>query len=115
MKPPPGGAGDQEIDLARLVLAERHDRQVAVADRPVGDDPPFLLVVAQRPDLAGDVVGVEVVALQLRQPLAAVDVAAGDRLADVVVVLPDRVDQVLARRRRRRRRTGAAPRGRFQP
>src|SRR5262245_43889177 len=34
--------------------------------------------------------------LQLRQCLATEDEATGDRLADAVVVLPDRLDQVLA-------------------
>ena len=88
---------------------------LAVADRPVGDDALLGLVVLQGPDAAGDVVGVEVVAVQLGQPLAAVDGAAGDRLADVVVVFPDRLDQVRARADAARRRTGAATSRRFQP
>src|SRR5262245_21050567 len=35
-------------------------------------------------------------ALEFRQRLAAVDEAARDRLADIVVILQDRLDQVLA-------------------
>src|SRR5262245_43422434 len=86
-----------EVDFARLILAEGHDRQAAVADRLVGDHPLRGRVIAQGPGAAGNVVSVDVRPLQLREALAAIDVAAGDRLANVVVVFPDRVDQILAR------------------
>src|SRR5207248_1109250 len=43
------------------------------------------------------VVGVDVVPGQLRHLPAAVDRAAGDRLADAVVVLPDRLDELRLR------------------
>src|SRR5262249_7050157 len=79
---------------AVLVLAERDDGESRALDRAVGDDAPLPLVVPQGPEAARDVVGVEVRPVELRQRLAAVDEAAGDRLADVVVVFPDRLDQV---------------------
>src|SRR5207248_4181764 len=53
--------------------------------------------ILQRPDLQTHVITVEVIAVQLRQALAAVDVPAGDRLAHVVVVDPDRLQPLLAR------------------
>ena len=62
--------------------------------------------------LAGDVVAVQIVRPPAPAGVAAIDGAAGERLADVVVVLPDRVDQVLARADAVRRRRGAAPRAR---
>src|SRR5262245_61458225 len=86
-----------EIQFAVLVLTKGHDRDAGVGDWPVGDDPFLGGVVLQGPDLVCDVVGVEIVADQLGQAFAAIDGAAGHRLADVVAVFPNRLDQVGAR------------------
>lgn len=83
----------QGVDFARFVFAVRHDRGRLIRDRPIGDDTLLGFVVLQGPHSAGDVVGVEVVAFEFREFLAAVDMAAGDRLAAVVVVFPDRLGQ----------------------
>src|SRR5262249_22260567 len=88
--------GRQHVDLALLVFAEGEDGGVRVGDRTVGDDALFGLVVFQAPDLGGNVVAVEIVAVEHRHILTAVDVAAGERLAKDVVVFPDRLDDVLA-------------------
>ena len=58
----------QQIDLPFLVFSEREHGLAAVLDRPVGDDAALRLVVAQGPDAGGDVIAVDVVAVQLRQP-----------------------------------------------
>src|SRR5262249_15810739 len=55
------------------------------------------LVVPESPDAAAHVVAVEVVAFELGQALAAVDKAARDGLADVVMVFPDGLDEILPR------------------
>src|SRR5262249_48380759 len=73
------------------------DGEALVGDRAVGDDALLGIVIAQGPDAASDIVAIDVRALQVRQARAAIDQASGQRLADVVVVFPDRVDQVLAR------------------
>ena len=87
----------EEVDFALLVFAEGEHREVVVGDGAIGDDALGLGVVLEGPESAGDVVGVEVVALQFRKSFAAIDEAAGDRLADVVVVFPDRLDEVVSR------------------
>src|SRR5690242_15345277 len=69
---PRGGVG-HVVDLSLLVLAEGHDGHARRLDRPVGDHAFLLLVVLERPEPAGDVVAVEVMAVQLRQVLPAVD------------------------------------------
>src|SRR5262249_22637124 len=51
--------------------------------------------VLERRDLGRDIVAVEIVAVELRQAFAAIDVAAGVGLADVVVVLPDRLGHLV--------------------
>src|SRR5207244_4394477 len=53
-----------KVQLAALVLAERHPRQLLTVDRAVGDHPLLGVVVLEGPDAAGDVVGVEVLAVQ---------------------------------------------------
>src|SRR5207302_2229906 len=66
-------------------------------DGAVGRDLLRFFVVFQAPDFAADVVGIDIVADEVGEPLAAIDGAAGDRLAvGVVVIFPDGVDQVLA-------------------
>src|SRR5262245_42601706 len=86
-----------QIRLASLVFAERHDRQRLVADRTPFRDAFFPFAVHQRPDLAGHIVSAQVVAIELGQQFAAIDGAAGNRFADVVMVFPDRLDQIGAR------------------
>src|SRR5947207_1041999 len=86
----------QHVDFSLFVLAEGERRQAAVLDRAVRRDSAFVLVVLQGPDLCADVVAVQVHAVELRQARAAVDGAADDRLTDVVVVFPDRVNELVA-------------------
>src|SRR5882672_6739805 len=93
----PRGRIGHEIDFSLLILSEGENRQAAIAARPVGDNAFLLRIVAERPELIRDVVAVHVRPLQVVQALAAVDESARDRLADVVVILPDGVDHVLAR------------------
>ena len=62
-------------------------------DRPVGGGALRGIVYGQRPQPPRDVVGIEIAAVELGEIFPAVDVAAGDRLADVVRVLPDRIDE----------------------
>src|SRR5262245_39372841 len=87
-----GRRARQQVGLALLVLAEREHWEAAPPQRVVRRYPLLAFVVAQGPDVARDVVGVEVQPFESRHLLAAVDVAAGDRLADVVVIFPDRLD-----------------------
>src|SRR5262245_51507797 len=81
-----------EVHLAPLVLAERQHWHALVRNRPIGDDALLPLVVFQRPVLVGDIVGVQVMTLEFGHALPAVHRPTGDRLADVVVVLPDGLD-----------------------
>ena len=104
----------QQVNLAFFVFAEGEHRFAAVLDRPIGDDAALRLVVTQGPELGGDVIAVDVVALQFAQAVAAVDVAADDALAYVVVVFPDRFEEVLARPVPRAPK-GCRPSRRFQP
>src|SRR5262249_51645856 len=63
----------EEVRLAALVLAEGEDQLLRPLQRAVRDDALLLVVVLHRPDAARDVVAVEVMAVELRQALAAVD------------------------------------------
>src|SRR5437764_13895409 len=85
------------VDLSLFVFPERHDRHAARGNRLVGDDPFLGLGITQRPNLARDVVAVDIGPVQFRQARAAIDQAARDRFADVVMILPDRLNQVRAR------------------
>src|SRR5205085_1358483 len=76
--------------------AEGDDADLRVGELLVLDD--LFPVVPRRPDLAGIVIAVDIVAAQLRQPRAAVHKAAGDR-AELGV-------RLLEQRRQRRRGTG---------
>src|SRR5262249_30091412 len=87
----------QQVHLALLVLAEGQERPTPILDRAVLHHPTLVVVVAQRPQLGRPKLRVQVVPLQLAQPAAAVDVTADYALADVVVILPDRLDELLAR------------------
>ena len=60
------GGHDQEVQLALFVFSERQDRQVVPFDRFVRGRLLRSWVVGQGPDLAADVVGVDVLARQSR-------------------------------------------------
>src|SRR5207248_2279429 len=89
--------GGEHVHLALLVLAEGIDGLRRVLERAVGDDAAERLIVLQRPHPARHIVAVDVPAVEFGDAAAAVDRAAGDRLAHVVVVFPDRVDEVFPR------------------
>ena len=84
---------DRVVDFTLLVLAEREYLDATILDSQVADHRSFFMVILESPDLAGYVVGIEVGPLQFRKSTSTVDVAAGNRLADTVVVFPDRLGQ----------------------
>ena len=89
------GQGD-DVELAGPIHAKRGDlaqRRLGARElrRAQGDLAGGAVDHTQRPDRAGNEVGEEVAALQ-RRLRASVDVAAGDRLAEVAAVLEDRRD-----------------------
>src|SRR5262245_61027446 len=86
------GRVGHEVHVPLLVLTEGHDRHPLVRNRPVGDDALLGFVVLEGPELVGHVVGIQVVTLELGDARPAIHGAARDRLADIVVVLPDRFD-----------------------
>src|SRR5262245_22250315 len=87
----------KEVDLALVILAEGKNRQAAVLDRAIGDDAGLRLIILQGPDLRAHVIGVEVHAVKLREARSTIDGPAGDRLANIMVILPDRLDELLPR------------------
>ena len=88
--------GGRKVQFALGVFAERHDGQLAgTFDGAVGGDGFGVEVVFQAPDQAGNVVAVNVMALEFGQFFAAIDGSAGNRLADAVMVFPNRVDEAL--------------------
>lgn len=96
--------GVAEVELAGFIRANAHAGDVEffgfddrLGDGAVGGDLLGFFVVLEAPDFAGDIVGIDVVADEVGEALAAIDVAAGDGLAvGVVMVFPDGVDEVLA-------------------
>src|SRR5690606_9271414 len=68
-----------EVRFTLVVFAEGDDGRAFLADGAVGGDFLFVVVVPQGPDLAGDIVGVEIAAHERGNFFATIDVAAGDR------------------------------------
>src|SRR5262245_38749347 len=97
INPLPRSRRRQEIQFAPLVLAEGENGLTGAGDGAVGGDAFLLFIVVESPDLAGDVIAIQVEAGEFGEALAAVDGAAGERLADVVVVFPNGVDEIGAR------------------
>src|SRR5262249_14590627 len=82
----------REVVLASLVLPERADIHGRIQQQR--RDPRAAGILAERPDLPGAVIGIDVRAAQGVQRGTAVHVAAGDRAAPAtVVVLRDREHQ----------------------
>src|SRR4051812_24368118 len=80
-----------QVDLARLVLAEGADPRAGLEH--LGRHPAPRPVARQRPQPTRAVVAEDVDPAERGGALAAVDVAAGDRAAQAVVVLGDRRGQ----------------------
>ena len=100
----------QDVELALRVLAEGGDVQLllTLAVDQLAVDDGLAVLVAEAPDPAGVEVAVDVDAGQLGQGLAAVDVAAGDALADVRDARAVGAVGILDDRRGDRRSTGSA-------
>src|SRR4051812_32317705 len=77
------GRVGHQVHLAALILAERHDWQFAVVDGPVGNDSFFFVIVAQRPNLARNVVRVKVSPHEFGKLLAPIHATPRDRLSDL--------------------------------
>ena len=100
-----------EVDLA--ALRPRRTTSSAARCRRSGGWPHLAAaarIILQGPNLAGYVVGVQVQPDQFGHAFAAIHMAAGDRLADVVMVFPNRLDQVGSRCASRWGESGACPR-----
>src|SRR4051812_32174037 len=87
-KPPDLAERVTQIDFAGFISADRHTRNIEgfafndrTSDGTIGDDLLGLLVVLQAPDFSGNIVGIHVVANEIRQPLTAIDNTTRDRLA----------------------------------
>lgn len=87
------------VDFACFVVPKGEDGEAIPWDRNVANDFARSFVVLQRPQFAGNVITVKIVAVEFRVFRTAVHGAASDGLADLVIVFPDRFDDVGAGRR----------------
>src|SRR5688500_13370144 len=75
-----------QIKLAGIILAEAHDAETGIDEFPPILRPFLFVVVTECPDLAGVVVAVDIVALQLWKPRTVINDTAGDRAKLGVIV-----------------------------
>ena len=81
------------IHFAGFIFPKREYRKSGCGDPHILSDFADRLVELQRPDFTADEVRVKIQSLQFGQSRAAVDKPAGDGLANLMVVFPDRGDR----------------------